>query len=507
MEKNESQEHGKLTAEIDDAVDDLFSEFEKIEIDPTTSEVKKVSQDQDSQSEAPKGILSLENDEETMDLDFTDDLGHNEIINTADDLLSQSDEALLSLEWEVTPQNISNAKDLLAEISLQFESKQIPAVSQALKLMNRILDTMEESPLSVPTTGPKALQETLEVFKKIAADDLSENDIQSSLNNVIPLLRASLPQQQEQEDSPDEFSQETVDLDLEMGDETTDSPQPSFQAEEEITVETPAAEPPVTATQTTPTEPLPVTDSTPDQMTTVIQTNIAMLDQCIIRIKPLENLFAKTPGYEKLHFIHEKLREQLELQQMSLENGLQGNFTPLTKQKISPLKKVRVSQKSSDSRCPWQRLTIAKWKGALVAFLPEQIAYLSDNTINVQDKFGKIEEFPLAKLKKWPWSKIKPLLTGDIGELEEAELKRTILPVLHHPGVFQTFTEEAEDNHILILSNKETHGVIFLDTATEQIMVSPDWSWEPSQRRGEIIAGHLKIQSDHLPVLDLNPLR
>ncbi|MBU0728600.1 MAG: hypothetical protein KKE17_07940 [Proteobacteria bacterium] len=522
MDKNGSPTRESLTTEIDDAVDDLFSEFEQIEIDPLTSEVMKTaSATEDDQDTL---IFDDESFESSLELESDNDLGQQDVLETADDLLSQSDHAILSLEWEVSPETIQHAKDSLTELQGKFEREKTPGTSEALSLMNGVLDALLASPLTVPTSAPKTLKKTLDILKKISLENLSKDAIQSSLGSVLSELKAAQPKTEElhmelekesSEDQPDDFNlvaegdkgtlviegQEDDTLTLSQADENTKqlkSPdQKSIRPKKRVEEKRVAA----------PAPRLPGTSAIPDELGKVIQSNVVMLGRCIDRIMPLEQLFARTPGYDKLHLINKKLREQLEIQRDSLANALGGDFSSLPPQQGAPIQKTRISQQSSgESPCPWSKLTVAKWKGSFVAFLVEQVAYVSDNQINAYEKFKNRQSFPLKNLKSWPWSKLKPLLGGDISTKTDAELKSMMLPILDHPGVFQNFAEPADENFIMLLSHHEIGGVVFLDSQTNNINVSQQWLWEANPQKSSVLAGHLQIHGEFLPVVDVSRL-
>jgi len=243
-----------------------------------------------------------------------------------------------------------------------------------------------------------------------------------------------------------------------------------------------------------------------DQFVRVIRRNIKILNNCAARLIQLEKLFSETPGYGKLFSAIKNLRELIEYQLDSLTRALTDDFRTVEAPPILPVRRWKMRSRGASVSCPWNSLVVAKWKNAPVAFIPEQISYFGDNPTICQKKYGTKTLYPLKNLKKSPLDKLQKRLTGALSSLNESQLRKMKLPILKHPGIFQAFSEPLPKYYLLVLSHGDKGGVVFLDTPGETTQVSQQWPWSRETRSDSIIAGHLKIYGEYLPVVDLEKL-
>ncbi len=507
MTKKDAPSIDDLAFEIESAVEDLFSTYDQIEIDPETSEVKEAS------ATVPEVDTSLD---KTMEEEADIDLGEEEILQLEDDVLSQLNHSLHSLEWEVTPKNITNAKGKLENFLADFQFENPEEMQVLVGLMQSVLQAMEEVPQLTPTFAPKALKDAVTFFMAVKNDELGE-DI-PTLEMVKKDLQAAMPQEQpeppslEIEREVDESKEEAQEPRPESPDTVAEekAPEPAeVQPKESKKIhtvkETAKVEIKETEKAKEPFSPATIPQELPEGFTKLLQAHISMLDQCVNRIHPLENLFARTPGYGKLHVINKKLREQLEIQKDSLVRALKGDYRHYPSYLGNqPIQSVKVNSTASTASCPWSTLAIAQWKEKIVAFVPDQIAYVGE--IKGSEKLQSQKLFPLAKLKAWPWSKLQPLISGELAEKDERTLAGFQLPFLQHPWIFQAFTEPNAAEIVIILFHKENGAVTLLDTPVEEITVSSQWAWEPSDSSGTFLAGHLNVFGEYIPVVNLEEL-
>jgi len=245
-------------------------------------------------------------------------------------------------------------------------------------------------------------------------------------------------------------------------------------------------------------------ETVPEEFIGVVRTNIKSLTHCAGRLAQLERLFTEAPGYGKLYGALRNLRETTEYQVDSLTRALANDYRKLQAPPVLPVRRWKMRKKTANaSACPWNTLTLARWKDTMVAFIPEQVAYVSNSPIKNNKKNSILFDLPLKNLKKWPWDKLKPFFSGKLGELTEKQLAKIKLPIIKHPGIFQTLTEQKDNNYLLILSHENKAGAVFLDSHTEDIFIPERWAWSRESREDTVLAGHVKVYGKYLPVINI----
>ncbi len=328
----------------------------------------------------------------------------------------------------------------------------------------------------------------------------SHESLSENIDNVVDDLFSELAEQIETSgEEADGYGDEAGFNDNEL----TFSDEISWQAE---TTE------PEPASETTEPEPASETisiatsqdDSVPEAFIGVVRHNVKSLTHCASRLTQLERLFTEAPGYGKLYGAVRNLRETTEYQMDSLTRALANDYRQLQAPPNLPVRRWKMRKKTANaSACPWTVLTLARWKDEMVAFVPDQIAYVSNTPVVTSKKNSILFDLPLKSLKKWPWDKIKPLFSGKLAELEEQQLVKLRLPIIKHPGVFQALTAPKDKNYLLILNHDNNSGAVFLDSHTEDIHIPPRWAWSRESRDDTVLAGHIKVYGKYLPVINI----
>ena len=409
------------------------------------------------------------------------------------DAFSPFEEALLSLDWEISASNIETARHALKEIQGNFEVDKAVALTEVFSLMDRLLEVMAIAPQSVSTSAPKTLQEGLQTLRAAAgAEDLSLIE-KTLLDPTLSELRSAIP------NIPKDYSK--------LG-QTAQPKKIGVSGEEQKTLG--AAQAPVAQTAQTSSFSLvqPEDDILPELpavpigkaaavLIEAVNAHLTVLGKCIAkRIIPVENLFAKTPGYEKLHAIHTELRERLERQKQNLIKALGADYQADASAPAEPLAGQPAKQAESAAVCPWQTVAVAAWGGKTVGFLPEQIVYQGKPSRKVR-KCGPF--LPLKKLKSGFFGKIGLALQGELGFHEEAVLKTLTIPVAKSSGA-----EDPQADSPLLVLFKENSGMAFwLDEPTEQLDISADCRWEPATDPSTFVAGNITIKGKIIPVITM----
>ncbi|MFA6899902.1 MAG: hypothetical protein WC256_06810 [Desulfurivibrionaceae bacterium] len=408
------------------------------------------------------------------------------------DAFAPFEEALLSLDWEISAGNIVKARSALTGIQGNFEVDKAVALTEIFSFMDRLLEAMAIAPQSVSTSAPKTLQEGLQTLRAAAgAEDLSLIE-KTLLDPTLSELRSAIP------NIPKDYSK--------MGNAASPKVQGVSRAEQKTAVPV-ATFQVVTPIQALPQEEdllpeLPVASGGRSAAVLIeaVNAHLTVLGKCIAkRIIPVENLFAKTPGYEKLHAIHTELRERLEKQKQNLIKALGAEYEADAAAPVeSPVGQSAKSAVSTAAVCPWQAVVLATWDGKTVGFLPEQIAYEDKPPARVR-KCGPF--LPIKNLKRGFFGKIGSVVQGEFGFHEEATLKALTIPVAKPSGVGKRAPKA--DRSLLILF-KENSGLAFwLDEPTEQLDTSTGCSWEPVADPNTFVAGNLTVKGKTVPVITM----
>ena len=506
---------------IEDAVDNLFTQYEKkdgSESKPAATEPKAVELVEPMEATGPEPTM-----ESTEPAEPTLDLGGMETFTT---LLEELNEAFLTIDWEVSQANVGAARNILTNIQEELGQFAASQLSQMIDLMNQVLEAISSAPESVPTSGPKALQNGLQVLAKVSQQEKGlDATTESLIESACEELKDSLPQA---------TPPKPVELELEIEDsgsmdETIPVPsmlitimrsdlttlnlclnrlrpienlfagKPGYAKliaiyqklreaiQHQKNIFTTALDMDYHAAPSDESPPIPT------ELSQILQSHITIMGQCKSRIQPLETLFSKKTKLEKLYNIHQKVRLQFEDQIDVFTRALQGDYKPASPRKTSvPL---------VEQACPWASLRLAQWKGKVVALAPDHIIY--ENIANrwTRKNLKTLAAFSLKKLKPWPWSKLQSMLSGELAQLPEQDLKQLILPVLNHPDPVQHKAVTKNKYSLVILYHQEKGGVMLLDQPTTELEVNQEWRWQPSKRSGSTISGFLKTAEENIPVI------
>ena len=480
--------------EIDDAIDNLFSPHMGAEQGQPAAATAAADKPAAKASAPAAPVKAVPLPATLLAADGTDAFGPFE-------------EALLSLDWEISADNIEKARSALKEIQGNFEVDKAVALTELFSLMDRLLEAMVLAPQSVSTSAPKTLQEGLQTLRAAAgAEDLSLIE-KTLLDPTLSELRSAIP------NIPKDYSK--------MGGASLSRRQGDSGVEKKTVVAANAAAANAAAAQAVPaqvatpiqTEPaeedflpeLPVAfgasgGRSAAVLVEAVNAHLTVLGKCIAkRIIPVENLIAKTPGYEKLHAIHTELRERLERQKQNLIKALGGDYQADAAAPVDSLGgQAAKSAVSAAAVCPWQTVTLATWGGKTVAFLPEQIAYEGKPAGRVR-KCGPF--LPIKNLKRGVFGKIGFVVQGELGLHEEATLKRLTIPVAKPSGAGEGVLKA--DSPLLVLF-KENSGLAFwLDEPTEQQDISTGYRWEPLADHRTLVAGNLTINGKTVPAITI----
>ncbi len=454
--------------EIDDAIDNLFSPH--LGGDLGTPAAAAIDKPGSQVSVAPAPVKAAPLPPSLLAADGSDAFG-------------PFTEALLSLDWEISSDNIEKARSALTEIQGLFDVDKAVALTEIFALMDRLLEAMAIAPQSVSTSAPKTLQEGLQTLRAAAgAEDLSLIE-KTLLDPTLSELRSAIPNINK------DFSK--------LGKAASPKTQGVARTEERRAVVTQVQPGPVEEDFLPELPVHPVGGRSAAVLVDAVNAHVTVLGKCITkRIIPVENLFAKTPGYEKLHAIHTELRERLESQKQSLIKALGAEFQS---DAVAPVESfVGQSEKPAVSTvCPWKTVALATWGGKTVGFLPEQIVYEGNPAGSVR-KCGPF--LSIKNLKRGFFGKIGSAVQGELGFHDEATLKKLTIPVANPSGTGERGPKA--ESPLLILFRENSGMAFWLDAPTEQLDTAA-CRWESLVDPHTLVAGNLTVKGKTIPVITM----
>lgn len=536
-----------FTKNVESTIDELFSASRQIEIDPLTSEVKDLSQDKTDQRpslqvvgpgekhpeeiklsdtielEAPAEQIDITTDEKILELDSGLDLEleekekETEAVNL-EQQFSQLNQLLLTLEWEVTQTHVVSAKNLVETIRKNPKIEADKNLHELPNLMISILEGMADHPEKMPTSGPEALQKGLDTLKNLiwnkeqdpkAKEELlrsAKKELESAIDMEVPEVAHEVSE----EAISERLIEDVNDLEPVLED----------TREAALNEEAPGQQGQITDSvleadiQEKATPPEPEVPEHP-VLVDAVKSHIKVLDDCIDYILPVEKLLARTPGMEKLHHFQQNIKGRLEEQKEILEKALAGDYEPSLDVRDYAAQRtenitIEIDKKeetpSVSISCPWHELVVGQWDQKQVAFAPEDVAFAGTAPWWAKKGLKKLEIFSLKKLKTWPWTKLQPLIQGELSNQGESQLEKLEFPVLKKSISSFSHSQPSDNPTVLVLCRGDKGMVLMLDTPLKTISVASECSWEPSAGSNGPWVGNLKIENQQIFVATLDSL-
>lgn len=532
---------GDFNAKISDAVDELFNAVRQIEIDPKTNEVKELATPSSPASATGKEIPPLE-----MESDADSQAGSApapQPPGVDSETLSRLDQALMTLDWEVSRSNAGSMRDLLDKATREFDLAPLQGQGGLISLMHDLLVAMSERPENVPTSGPLALKSSLAAIKAAALEGQPYSDETSDLvEQGRAALRSVLPEQAEAAAAPQptvasssapplpQELQVTLKKHIKRLDqllqkrvvpvETFFNKAPSL-ARLHVVMKTVRQQLAEQIAQLKGAlageygEVMPVADPVSislklgDECQKLMQYHLQVLNQCARRIAPIEKLFADMEGQHKLHAIHFELRSGLTTQLHYVAAALNGDFGPLPplpklgKPADSETAQAAAAPPAATAAPPWSTLKVGRWRGEHIAFIPEQICFEGPAGFGAGN-IARQATLKLNKLKPWPWSGLKSKLRGELADKGKKELAGLELPVLDLPMP----ASGRGGKHVVVLFQGAKGGIVVVDTPLDDLELGDQYEWAPvSDAEGDVVCGRILSDfGDPIPVVDVTRL-
>lgn len=252
-------------------------------------------------------------------------------------IMEQMTEVLLSIDWEVSPANLSKGRQVLADMVRHYGLNTDSPASLVAVQMDKVLATMQDNPKTVPVSAPSQLKKALEAIRTAVAQGASPDaGGRKLLSQVLSELHAVLEVTPAK--APGAFDS-GLELDLTL--ESSESPPVAAVAKSARPAPRPAAAPAASQpekvsgyglelsleSETNQGQPdSPVTAETAQ----VLKAYSNALSAAIKCIAPMEKLFTNRPGMEKLHAVNKHVREKLSGQVRLLSQTFSADYTSYT---------------------------------------------------------------------------------------------------------------------------------------------------------------------------------
>ncbi len=571
-----------FTREVEDVIDDLFAPSKTIEIDPLTNEIKEVdraperspdelSLEPDTAVEKGEDVHPSENEapaveEETasstsgpveFDLDLELELepepesgpessvqqasGSEAAEKDSDGLLNQIQQAIWTLEWEVTEESVRNLKDMLKGLDGSATSSD-PGFGQVVSEMIQVLSDMERDAENVPTSAPVALKKGVEYLMASAAGESGPDKLRELFDHAVSELSAAFASQEEICESPasgpDTGEQmETLDLEIEMEPESEPEPETkpehesagpkvSGKAQAETMAPVPAGSGTLSQAQQrssaglsveTPGEPEQIPVREEKESSKILNEHLNTLRDCVRRIRPVEDLLARTRGMAKLQVFLGDLRTRLERQIELLEHGPArgvpvaqvpsgGNETvEVVPGEAQEVKRAETNRPGSESRgqeegkCPWRELFLARRGRITVGLIMEEVAFHGTVPFWAGSGLLNQEKVILKQLKPWPWSKLSSMVQGSLLAVKEEDLAQMEVPVLN---LNDPASKAERGRNVVILSQGEKTAAIFLDSEPDYFSLKAEHTYKAADAEG-FLEGVLKVDGNTIHIISV----
>lgn len=244
------------------------------------------------------------------------DLGQEE------DLMAQMEEALLSIDWEVSPKNLTKGREVLTSLVAKYGFATDSPTRQVADQMDKVLASMLQSPEGVPVSAPSHLKKALEAIKAaVASGPALDSETRKLLSQALSELNAVV--------APVPSGSINLDFSLQM---EGGAPEPASTTQAKASVATTTGPEPIAdfgmeLSLESEAGPSGVGQPVSDDISQILKSYSTTLTTAIKSITPMVNLFANRAGMEKLHGVTEHVREKLSSQERLLSQTFSADYS------------------------------------------------------------------------------------------------------------------------------------------------------------------------------------
>lgn len=306
---------------IDEAADNLFSQYLVKKPTPAAAAPSSPSIESPpvSQPEPPTPApIAPAAAEPSLDLEIS--LSEPLTLEQEEDVIVKMEEALLSIDWEVSQKNLARGREVLAALIAKHDLALDSPSGLVAQQMDKVLASMQQYPEGVPVSAPSQLRKALEAVKAAVAAPTLNTDTRKLLSQALSELNAVV--------APPP-SDVTLDFNLQMG---GGGPEPAFAAGQLAPQEVGTVEQEPIADfgldlNLESAEPAGVGQAVSEDFSQILKTYSDTLATAVKSITPMVNLFASRAGMEKLHGVTEHVREKLSGQEKLLAQTFSANYS------------------------------------------------------------------------------------------------------------------------------------------------------------------------------------
>lgn len=489
--------------EIEDTIDSLFTPIKEIEIDPLTNEIKNLHKSREEMPSTKKedktdldeeitleldtgGSLPLEIDTHTMpvleppleDIRLEKEEQEKAASTKFESMIHQFNQlyqSLLTLEWEITKEDLTSAYEILKNIAQRIDDLASEDASFLVHSMLDIIKAVKEDPDHACPNAPKALDKGLEALMAIVKDSHpishETEELIREAKEYMALVRL--------EDKPSKQRLDTDSWDDEKAvEEICDVPILEDIKEKPFNQER-------------------------------LQAVLNDLAVCIEKIIPVQEVLSHHKKSQKLYKFLANIRSRLEGAIQILTDELGLDF-PEIRLSHTPPEEIIIGEDTEIEAQknvfpPFNEIQLVKWQERTIGLIPDEICYIGPPKSIGQRISGQETIFNLNSLKKWPWSKIKPMLTGELSRLEESVLEAITLPVIKNPDAKEA-PESDTPNLSLALLYKDGKGCALIVEDAPQNLNTADWQWHDETKSSLPWLGYLEKEGKKIPVISIEKI-
>lgn len=318
---------------IDEAADNLFSQYLVKKPAPTAAAPAATVADASLSSSPPAPTAVTPSPEPLASppafepsagpvLDLELSLAEPLDLGQEEDVMAQMEEALLSIDWEVSPKNLTKGREILASLIAKHGFAADSPARLVADQMDKVLASMLQSPEGVPVSAPSLLKKALEAIKAAAASAPAlDAETRKLLSQTLSELNAV--------GTPPPSESVTLDFNLQM---ESGAPEPGLSRAAQAREATPLSPAPLAdfgmeLSLESEAGPSGVGQPVTDEINQILKSYSATLAAAIKSITPMVNLFANRAGMEKLHGVTEHVREKLSSQERLLAQTFSADYS------------------------------------------------------------------------------------------------------------------------------------------------------------------------------------
>jgi hypothetical protein len=232
-----------------------------------------------------------------------------------DQLFGELEEALLTIDWDVSRDNLLKGREILARLVAAHGWATSSPVGQITVQMDKVLASMLDSPENSPVSAPNQLKKALKTIRNAQSKGgAGEPDVNKQLAATLSDLQAVLTIEADAAVYPSQAITDDLQAATPIESLKSDADLPFF----DLGLET---DPKIEGNQPPPGEVISGTT------TKVLKSYAAAIADAIKLLTPMVNLFESRPAMAKIHSATKQLKAKLILQQGLLGKTFSADFS------------------------------------------------------------------------------------------------------------------------------------------------------------------------------------